>query len=175
MADDELTAQLKRWGHALNNRYAWGDRDIGEHVLARNRDMAPGTKEKAEVQLVGRDGKERRRFMAKATGIRGLTMLPEWAVDPVRSANDADAPHDREASAVDMGVPDDLRWIESAVNQLKRKHPVRALCLHEEFCGVGTQYMKASQVARQYGGKVSVWMYRRELQRALDWLRAKAA
>lgn len=170
---DELTSQLQRWGHAVVNRWACSRGERTVHVLHKTRDMAPGTQERALRQLVGRDGGERRRYMAQQIGIKGLKEVPMWAVDPVRGRNDAGLPHDNPEQAVDMGIPDDVRWVDRAVQEMDRVSPIRARCVREEFMGTGTQRMKAGRIATAYGGAFSVRQYRYELQLAKEWLRGR--
>jgi len=179
MGDDELKAQLKRWGHATVSRFAlqYDGPSAGDSVLAKQRDLGLKSKLKRddERELVKRDGSARRRTMAAAAGVRGLSMVPLWACEPIRAANDADPPHDRAPAFVDVGLPDDVRWVEGALARIAADNPIRAACIREEFCGTGTQRMKASRVARLYGGTLSVWMYRREIDLGLEWLRARKA
>lgn len=176
MADDELTTQLRRWGFHTVNRFAANDDgpSTGDSVLAKTRDLAPVTRERFEQKLIGRDGDARLRFMAAKAGVKGLRKLPAWSCEPIRSRNDADRPHDRRA-VVDLGVPEELRWIDRAIAQVERQHPIRAACLREEYCGTGTQRMKACRVSRDKGIRLSVRQYRYELQRGLDWLRGRQA
>lgn len=172
---DKLKDMLRRWGYATVNRFGVPDDEGGEEsILSKNRNLAPGTKENFLRPLVGREGFDRRRHMAESARVRGMDLLPTWACDPVRASNDADHPHERHV-VVDIGIPEDLRWINSSVSSLERQNPMRAMCIREEYCGTGTQQQKAERVAQRYGGKLSVWMYRREVQRALDWLGAREA
>lgn len=202
--NDELKTQLRRWGFMTVNRYArtWDGPSGGDSILVQAKDLAPGTRENAARRLAGRDGGERRRFMAEKASTQrcegcggdvgpkddacpacgmvpmgarlSLRTIPIWAVEPVRAANNASRPHENHA-VIDLGIPDDLRWIESAVASLGRQYPIRAEVLREEFCGVGTQRMKAGRVERKYGGKLSVRQYRYELSLGLEWMRAKLA
>ncbi|WP_241201175.1 hypothetical protein [Lysobacter enzymogenes] len=136
-------------------------------------------------QLIGRDGRSRRRLMARQlyderSGAQILDMVPTWACDPMPARNDAGPPRDLrlgDGAAVDHGTPDDLRWIDIALSELERsgETPVRALIIREEFCGVGTQADKAASVARKYGGSLTLRQYRNELGRALDWMRGRRA
>lgn len=167
---DPLTEELRRWGHAQANRFALSRVDRSVHVLDKVRDHAPLTRERALQDLVGRDGAERRRLMAAGSGVQGLRIVPLWAADPIRASNDADHPHDNPEIAVDVGVPDELRWIDRALASMERQYPLRALVLHTEFTVAASQAVKARMVAEKYGGTLSVWQYRRELQRGLDWL-----
>lgn len=176
MADqDTLRELLRRWGYAVVNRFGSYDEEGGEEsILSKNRNLAPGTKENFLRQLVGRDGFDRRSFMAQNVRVEGMEILPGWACDPVRATNDADLPHERQA-VVDIGIPDDLRWIDSAVASLERQSPLRAMILREQFCGTGTQQEKAARVQARYGGALSLRQYRYELARGLDWMRGRQA
>ncbi len=173
--NDPLTEQLRRWGHAQVNRFALSRADRSVHVLDKVRDHAPLTRERAMQDLVGRDGESRRRFMAARSGVQGMQMLPTWAVDPVRAANDADKPHDNAEIAVDMGTPDELRWVDRALASMGRQYPLRALILRIEFTASVSQTVKARMVAEQYGGALTLRQYRYELTKALDWCRGREA
>ena len=128
---EAIREALRAWGIASVNRWCFSRGDRSIHVLEQARDLAPGTKENALRDLVGRDGTDRRRLMA--AGIpwekRGKRMdiVPTWACDPIRAANDADHPHERPEIAVDQGIPEDLRWVEQMVGQMGRQFPLRAL------------------------------------------------
>ncbi|RRU23595.1 hypothetical protein [Stenotrophomonas sp. 278] len=173
--EDELTKQLRKWGHAQVNRFALSRADRSVHVLDKVRDHAPMTRERAARDLVARDGAERRRFMAARSGVQGMVMLPTWAVDPVRASNDADHPHDNPEIAVDTGTPDELRWVDRALASMGRQYPLRALIVRTEFTVSASQAVKARMVAEQYGGSLTLRQYRYELGRALDLVRGAAA
>lgn len=174
MRPDELDAQLKAWGHATVNRFAYRGWERSDHVLARQVEL--GAKKKQEERaIVGRAGEQRRRFMALRSGVLGLTMLPAWAVDPVRAANDAAPPTELAEVAIDQGIPDELRWLDCAISQLARGNVVRGLVMREEYCTSGTQAAKASRVSEAYGGAFSLRQYRYELQLAKEWLRGRQA
>ncbi|KGU41844.1 hypothetical protein [Xanthomonas citri] len=168
--EDPLLAELRRWGYAHANRYTLSRADRSRHVLENAKDYAPKTVEQAFCELVERDGRQRRRFMAERAGLTALREIPAWAVDPVRARNDADRPHDNPEVAVDIGIPDDLRWIDRALASMSRQFPLRVLVVRTEFTVAASQAVKARMVCEQYGGSLSVWQYRRELQRSLDWL-----
>ena len=172
---DPLTEELCRWGHAQVNRFALSRADRSAHVLERARDMAPMTRVRALQDLVARDGTDRRRLMAAGSGVKGMRIVPLWAADPIRAANDADRPHDNPEIAVDIGVPDELRWIDRALASMERQHPVRALIVRTEFTVSASQAVKARMVAEKYGGTLSVWQYRRELQRGVDFMGGRIA
>lgn len=172
---DPLTEELRRWGHAQVNRFALSRADRSVHVLDKVRDHAPLTRERALQDLVGRDGAERRRFMAERSGVKGMMMLPMWAVDSIRASNDADHPHDNPEIAVDVGVPDELRWIDRALASMERQHPMRALILRTEFTVSASQAVKARMVADKYDGKLTLRQYRYELGRGIDSMRGAMA
>ncbi len=172
---DPLTEELRRWGHAQVNRFALSRSDRSVHVLDKVRDQAPLTRERALQDLVGRDGTDRRRLMAAGSGVKGLRMVPLWAADPIRASNDASHPRDLPEIAVDIGIPDDLRWVDRALASMERQNPVRALIVRTEFTVSASQAVKARMVAEKYGGTLSVWQYRRELQRGVDFMGGRNA
>lgn len=163
----ELERLLRKWGHAHATRYCYARADRATHVLAKAKEQAPGTKENALRELIKRDGTSRRLYMAEKAGMSG-EMIPVWAIEPIRAKNDADPPHDNPEIAVDQGIPEDLRWIDRALALVYRDSPVRALCVQVEYTEPGTQRHKAVVAAKRYGGKLSLWQYRRELQRGVD-------
>lgn len=149
------------------------------HALAQAREMAPGTQERALRALVGRDGTDRRRLMAagipwEKTG-RRMDIVPTWACEPIRAANDADHPHERPEIAVDQGIPEDLMWVGDMVSQMGRQFPLRALVVTTEYTQSTSQRIKACMVADLYGGALSLRQYRMELDRALDWFSGRMA
>src|SRR5688572_32773396 len=91
---DHITEQLRRWGCAQANRYAYSRGDRSVHALQQARDLAPGTVENAMRDLIGRDGRSRRRILAAGAGVKGMSIVPQWAVDAVRASNDASRPHE---------------------------------------------------------------------------------
>lgn len=157
------------------NRFALSRADRSVHVLDKVRDHAPLTRERAIQDLVGRDGTDRRRLMAAGGGVKGLRIVPLWAADPIRASNDADHPHDNPEIAVGVGVLDELRWIDRALASMERQYPMRALILRTELTVSASQEIKARMVAEKYGGTLSVWQYRRELQRGLDFMGGRMA
>lgn len=172
---DPLTEELRRWGHAQVNRFALSRADRSVHVLDKVRDHAPLTRERALQDLVGRDGADRRRLMAASSGVKGLRIVPLWAADPIRASNDADHPHDNPEIAVDVGVPDELRWIDRALASMERQYPMRALILRTEFTVSASQSVKARMVAERYGGALTLRQYRYEMGKGLEWFRGRLA
>lgn len=174
-SNDPLTEELRRWGHAQVNRFALSRADRSVHVLDKVRDHAPLTRERALQDLVARDGSDRRRLMAAGSGVKGMRIVPMWAADPIRASNDADHPHDNPEIAVDLGVPDELRWVDRALASMERQHPLRALIVRTEFTVSASQAVKARMVAEQYGGSLTLRQYRYELGRGLDSVRGNIA
>lgn len=171
---DPMVEALRAWGHAQANRYALSRADRSVHVLDKVRDHAPMTRERALADLVGRDGGERRRYMAARSGVSGMQILPTWAVDAVRSRNDADHPHDNHEIAVDVGIPDNLRWVESALVAMERQNLLRAIIVRTEYTVSASQAVKTRMVAEQYGGGLTLRQYRYELQKGIDVVRGAA-
>lgn len=192
MRIDELRKQMNAWGIASVNRYAYSRSDLSTHQLARAVEVAPGTMAKAAKRLADRDGRSRRAFMATAathgTAMR-MQAIPKWACEPVRAANDADPPRDHPENAVDQGIPDELRWIESALSQLSRESLLRAIIVRTEFTHSCSQTRKAVIACDEYVKKMAELMgvapptlkdgqrpalnarqYREELDRALHWI-----
>ncbi len=137
--------------------------------------MNDETGERALQDLVGRDGESRHRFMAARSGVQGMQILPTWAVYPIRAANDASHSQDLPEIAVDVGIPDELRWVDRAPASMTRQYPRRALIVRTEFTVSASQAVKARMVAEQYGGALSIWQYRRELQRGVDFMGGRIA
>lgn len=177
-----LKEDLKFWGFYQNNRYCDEPTEDGrraryDHPIARATQFAPVTRAKADRKLIARDGGDRRRMMGAGAGLRDrrgcLMAVPLWMVDPI-PCNETNIPAPRSpTAAVDQGSPDRLRWIDQALSELFRQNKVRALCLREEFTGKGNQRSKAESVVRQYGGTLTVWQYRKEVQRGLHYLEGK--
>lgn len=169
----ELERLLREWGHAHATRYCYTRADRASHVLAKAKEQAPGTRERAMRELIKRDGRGRRLYMADKAGMPG-ELIPVWAIDPIRAKNDADHPHDNPEIAVDQGIPDRLRWIDRALAMVFRESPVRAMCVQVEYTEPGTQRHKAVVAAKRYGGALSLWQYRRELERGVDTIAGAA-
>lgn len=113
--------------------------------------------------------------MAAGAGVKVLRIVPLWAADPIRASNDADHPYDNPEIAVDVGVPDELRWIDRAQASMEWQCPTRALIVRTEFTVSASQVVKARMVAGKYGRTLSVWQYRRELQRRVDFIGGRIA
>ncbi len=141
-------------------------------MMQQARDLAPGTAERAARKLAGRDGHDRRHALAKAADVKRMHVVPVWAVDPIPCTNHASRPHDNPSVAVDMGIPDDLLWLDRAIAQLARIHRMRALVVREEYTGTGSQSVKARRISEHYGAEFTMRQYRYELDKAKVWLSA---
>lgn len=171
MTDESVKDQLRRWGSAYQAYLAvvLDGPGVATHVLEKARTLAPGTRERAAKRLIGRDGRARRRMMAKAATIGGLHSVPMWACEPVRGRNDASPPRDLHA-VITPAIPDDLRWIDRALSAMARQCPLREAIVREEYTGGGTQRMKARSIELRYGGTLSIDQYKRELRRGIEYL-----
>lgn len=172
--NDDLVSRLREWGLATVARYEQRRHgpSHGVHMLTKQKDLAPGTKERALRELMGRNGESRRLRMGAAAGI---AIVPVWSCDPVPARNDADRPHDNPETWHDPGIPDHLRSVEAAIRSLQNgpNGALRALIVREEYTGTGTQRMKCGRVQAAYAGKLTLRMYRHELYRAQDFLRGR--
>lgn len=174
MLRDELEQQLRAWGDATLGRHAAnedGPQSAAPHPIARAREAAPGKKQ-TEFVPVGRDGEERRRFMASRSGVKHLRILPLWAVSPISCVETrAKGP----SASVDQGIPENLRWLDRAMLELYRQNPLRGVCLRMEYCGAGGQRDKAAAVARALDCELTLRQYRDELRLAREWMKGKVA
>ena len=214
MQPEDVKAALKAWGHATVNRFALSGSDRSTNVLASNlRNLPVQSKSNDDRELLKRDGRSRRMRMAGALrgsvkdgngGIR-MVFVPLWACDPIPARNDADRPHDNPEAAVDLGIPDDLRWVDALVMRIERQNPLRGLVLRIEYTETGNQVAKAKIAGRAYAAQlgkefidedrlrhmemsgeqvsegmfvITKDMYRRQLEKAIDaicWERSRAA
>lgn len=169
---NDLEKQLHRWG--LVKTYVEETRqevieNPRQHIIERTRRFAPLTRKKAAVKLAKRDGADRRRIIARKAGIKGLGIVPKWSTDPIRCS----ATRKGQFAAtrdVQIEMPAELAWIDRALIAMKSKAPVAALVLRIEFTHDGTQRDRAAAAQRAYGGELTYWQYRKELERALSLL-----
>jgi len=173
-SNDPLTEDLRRWGHAQVNRYAFSHAERGVHVLRHARDLSPGTRQRALRELVGRDGGARRRFMLPfGSGRHAPAADVGRRPDPILQR--CQKPHDNPEIAVDLDTPDELRWVDRALAFIQRQYPLRALIVRTEFTVSASQAVKARMIAEQYRGSLTLRQYRYELVRSLDLLRGRIA
>ena len=172
---DALDEKLRAWGTAQAGRYVHKDKHDGpgSHPISRAREFAPMSRQKFMKKVLGRDGSSRRRLMAQQVGMKRLRMVPAYAVDPVPCKETRHMGPSQ--SAIDTGIPPDLRLVDRAAMELYRSNTLRGLCLRMEYCGHGPQVQKAEQVARALGQPVGLRTYRDELRLAREWLRGRIA
>lgn len=175
---DPLVDELRRWGIAASGYHAVNDDgpSHGDSVLAKQRELGMRSRLKREDdhRPVGRDGGDRRRFMAARSGVKGMSITPMWAVDPIPSRNDAGPPRDLPRARVDAFVPEELRWVDSALSALHRQgYTIRAQVLRIEFTTSGSHARKVKLLKEQYGGELTIRQYRYELQRGIDFMRGR--
>jgi DNA-directed RNA polymerase specialized sigma24 family protein len=130
---DGLEELLRAWGDALVCREEGIPRTSGgrAHALDRARDFAPGRNYLAAI--IGRDGHDRRAFMAAKMG--QARAVPMWAVDPVPCTASRHSPGRSHAP----GLPDHLRPLADAIRALSRFDPLAAQALRQQYSGRGTQ------------------------------------
>lgn len=180
MTMDELDDLLRQWG-ALSKYTERRQEGAGDfHALARALDFAPGTRKRAAIKLIGRDGGARRRLMAEAANAGlgdgrtcGIRLVPMDFVDPVPCTQS------RRAGGVSGRARDDtpehLRPVAAAASALYRVDTLRGLCLRLEYCGYGCQSEKADRVALAIGSPVGLRIYRESLAHAKGWMHARLA
>ena len=165
--------ELQRWGEFQADRYHRpkpSEDGPGAHPLARAREFAPGTRERAAKLLAGRDGRSRRAIMGAAAGT-GIS--PQWASDPI-PCTETRTPGPPMAS-FDKGVPADYAWVEPMLGRLARTCPVQAAVVRAEFTMQASQRAKAQHVSREAGITVSKWQYRRYLALGLAFVMGNRA
>lgn len=177
-----IKEQLRHWAHYQEHRYCSpvSDEDVptrDEHPLARARQFAPGNK--ANRQQVPRDGVSRRTMMGDAAGLRSdqgrVRPVAKWFVDPIPCIETRLPAPRSPSAAVTIGSPDDYRWIDRALSMLHRHNMLRALVVLEEFTGRGSQAERAKAVAAKYGGALTKWQYRKELEKGMAFMEARRA
>ncbi len=166
----ELEQLLEEWGALSRYEEAREEGASDFHVLQRAREFAPGTRERAAVRLVGRDGGERRRLMAKELRACGVRVVPMAYVDPAagkqtRKAGPASRPGD--------SIPERLKAVHASALELYRANTLGGLVLRQEYCGYGSQVAKSERVTLVIGAPIGLRMYRETLARAKGWMHAR--
>lgn len=177
-----IREQLKHWAHYQEHRYcspvAPEDAPLkDEHPLARARQFAPG--KNANRAQAPRDGISRRLMMGGAAGLSNehgdVRPVAKWFVDPI-PCTETRLPAPRSPSAaVTVGSPDEYRWVDRALSALHRQNMLRALVVLEEFTGRGSQADRAKVVEAKYGGSLTKWQYRKELEKGMAFMEARRA
>ena len=177
MNDQELDTLLREWGEESKYQRArledgGGTNDF--HVLQRARDFAPGTRAKAEAKLIGRDGGDRRRYMARELTACGVRAVPMDFVDPIfGGASGGSGGGGGASDGPRHNLPAHLRVVEAASLELYRIDTLRGLVLRQEYCGYGRQDDKAEKVGLAVGSPVGLRIYRESLAMARGWMLAK--
>lgn len=156
----ELETLLMAWGRWYGERP--GHDDEGErpaatvHPLAVAMQHAPKTRAEAIRMKVNMDrgGIARRKRMAEAAGVRGMTIVPAHFVDPVRGSNS------RSGAKPPRPVPVEIQRVNRAVLNLQAADPMRGLCLRVHYCAFGTLEERADEAARRHGEPIGVRTYR---------------
>lgn len=170
MTTDELECLLIEWGALSKYEEAREDGPTDFHVLQRAREFAPGTRERAAARLVGRDGGERRRLMARQLRACGIRVVPMDYVDPVAGTPTRKAaPMSRAAHS----IPERLRAVHDSAIELYRVDTLGGLVLRQEYCGYGSQHAKAERVTVAMSTPIGIRVYRESLARAKGWMHAR--
>lgn len=176
--DTDIDTLLKAWGRLYQERprIEYGERrQRPEHPIARSMEFAPGKKVKRSTVALGRDGRGRRRIMAAAVGLKGLTVVPMAYVDPVpckETRSNTYGIHSRP-------VPKEIQRVEQAVKELEQVDYLRALCLRINYCREGRHDEKAKQATDQIREvnrdhkAVTVSDFRDELMYGRIWLHGR--
>lgn len=173
MNDETLDLLLREWGALSKYEQERGEASNDFHVLERARAFAPGTRERAARQLVGRDGGERRTLMARELRACGVRRVPMDYVDPVPCGSRSGGGGAGLPSRDD--TPKHLRPVIAAAAELYRMDMRRGLVLRQEYCGYGPQAMKAERVSLAMEDKRSMGLrkYREALAHARGWMAAR--
>ena len=107
--------------------------------------------------------------MARDLALCGVRIVPMAYVDPVRAQDSRS--HGPRERVVDS-VPTHLRAVNAAALELYRIDTVRGLVLRQEYCGYGSQSMKAERVSLSLDDKrpMGLRVYREALERARGWM-----
>lgn len=173
-AVEPLKLVLQRWGYYQATRYLPYPRrndeapTPDEHPLARAKEFAPGTRERAAKLLLGRDGRSRRQAVGAAIG---MAIVPKWSSDPI-PCKEGKGGGRGGFSSIDRGPLPEYQWIDDALIRLRRKMPVHEIVVRTEFTVNASQLVKARIAAEEYGGHLSKSQYRRCLALGLSYLEA---
>jgi hypothetical protein len=176
MNPDTMESMLRAWGRAYGEAkpQEWdeGEASAGAaHPIARAIEFAPGRR--AEVirrkTTMNRGGQTRRSLMAQAVGIKGMRVVPMYAVDAVpcvetRSGGSGEDPRITPmVNAVQRGWLALFKVNELQAEVLRLEYQVRGM----------TQTMKAEQIRFHVKGvhvRVNVKRYRDELKAGKSFL-----
>lgn len=167
MTPDQLELLLTEWGALAKYEESKREGATDFHALQRARDYAPGTKERAMARLVGRDGRDRRKLMARDLGACGVRVVPMDYVDPVPGKTTHKAgPRER----ISDSIPPRLRALHNAALELYRVDKLAGIVLRQEYCAYGSQGAKTYRAGEAVGRKIGLRVYRESLARAKGWM-----
>lgn len=169
---ESVQKQLARWGAAKTfaaDRIADAADNPRQHIIDRLTRFAPKTRKRAQKKILGRDGEDRRRIVASKARIRGMPVVPMWAVDPIRCTQTRVGGPIPDRQRADI-MPAELIWIDRALDAMAKNDPVAALVLRVEYTKDGTQQERAKIAARVGKLSMTFWQYRKELDRAVAML-----
>lgn len=169
---DQLKIELARWAEFQSMRHQPPAKDEdgpGFHPLSRAREFAPGTRQAAAKALKGRNGYGRLAYMGeRGSAVSGSDIAPSWSCDPIVCTETRH--YGPPLASIDRGIPPGWEWVDHGLAALQREHRVRAICVRVEVTVQASQGTKARIAAEEYGGHLSKWQYRRELQLGLSFM-----
>jgi hypothetical protein len=175
MTTDDLEALLRAWGQAYGTAPAPERkperRAPASHTIAVRMQFAPGKRVATIKQRTNMDrgGHARRRLMARASGIKGMRIVPADFVDAIPCRETRSGGGGVESRA----VPVELQRVERHALELMRINRLRGLCLRFEYCTLGPHSVKAAAVAEVLGQEVKLKRFRDELERAEIFMHAR--
>jgi hypothetical protein len=176
MTTDDLEALLRAWGQEYGTAppaVSQCERRVSaSHPIAASMEFAPGKRATIKQRTtMDRGGHSRRRLMARASGVKGMRIVPAEFVDPIPC---------RETRSVGGGVtnrpvPLELQRVERAALELMRIDRLRGLCLRLNYCTLGSHEEKAAAVSGVVNEPVKLRRFRDELDRARIWMHGRLA
>lgn len=176
MDKDALESLLKAWGVVYAERtrrhVEFGrQRSDVSHPIARAMQFAPGKRVSKAKLSSERGGLYRRRLMARAAQVPGLTILPAEFVDPIPCRETR-----RHAGSYGRPVPPELARVDVACRALEESSLLRGTVLRVAYCTEGDHQAKAEEVtarmrevSKDFAG-VTVSRFRDELLFARIWM-----
>jgi hypothetical protein len=175
---DGIEELLIAWGDALAGRHEEVltlGKSADVHVLAKARQFAPGTTERYKLQLVGRDGRSRRAYMAEMMGASDFSrmrVVPMWAVDPVPCSSSKRGGGICNYAA-DSGLPPHLMRIDKMARELYRADYIAWACLRIQYTHRASRIDKAGYASEAAKQPITPRQYSEYLRRGRDWMRAR--
>lgn len=175
MTTDDLELLLRAWGQAYGSapppERLPDRRAPASHPIAVSMQFAPGKRATIKQRTtMDRGGHARRRLMARASGVKGMRIVPAEFVDAIPC---------RERGVIGGGgerpVPLELQRVERAALELMRIDRLRGLCLRFNYCTLGPHDEKAAAVGEVVREEVKLRRFRDELDRARIWMHGRLA